>query len=103
MSEPVPADPSTGVRQVRYDLFVMEEGATCQNRFQQTRVQVYARYAMTSLLWWRAPRVRTGSSRPEYMYTPGTVHYDLFVIEEVTPRVRTSSSRPEYRCTPGTL
>ena len=81
----------------------MEEGATCQNRFQQTRVQVYARYAMTSLLWWRAPRVRTGSSRPEYMYTPGTVHYDLFVIEEVTPRVRTSSSRPEYRCTPGTL
>ena len=27
----------------------MEEGATCQNRFQQTRVQVYARYAMTSL------------------------------------------------------
>ena len=49
MSEPVPADPSTGVRQVRYDLFVMEEGATWQNRFQQTRVQVYARYAMTSL------------------------------------------------------
>ena len=75
MSEPVPADQSTGVRQVRYDLFVMVEG----------------------------PRVRTGSSRPEYMYTPGTVHYDLFVIEEVTPRVRTSSSRPEYRCTPGTL
>jgi hypothetical protein len=27
----------------------MEEGATCQNRFQQTRVQVYARYALTLL------------------------------------------------------